>query len=330
VLSGINRSQLIGMRSRELGREIQELGFDSVEELMRVYDLRGSEETTLEITVAPVAAIYPDSRLEGRHAQVNFALAKSLDPSRFRITIRNADPNLVGTPLTLRGDQTQWIDRAGHTDGRWNFDLLRSEIIDCRAVYAGNVQAAIRLADLSALPNPLRSMIGLVDANCGRLEKLLTEPGKNEGRNFEVAVTWLLQLLGFGALHLSSMSGMTDEPDILAWASPGIILLIECTTAVPTDDKLTLLVSRMARMRESLQRSREEAAPAEVMGLFITSRPPEEVAAMRRKARTHSIMVLCRPEIQQAVARSKFAPDSATVLKHWRELALTELVTGGY
>lgn len=328
VLSGINRTLLIGTRSRELGRELQELGFDSVEDLMRVYELRGSEETTLEITAGPVAAIHPSSKMDGRRILVNFDLAKGLQPGRFRVTIRNADPNVVRTPLTLNGEQVQWIDQAGRRDGQWAFDLPRSEIVDCRAVYAGNIQAVARLGDLSALPNPLRNVIGLVDPNCSRLDKLLTDPGKKDGRDFEAAVTWLLHLLGFAPVHVGSMSGMSDEPDILAWLSPGIALIVECTTGVPTDSKLTLLLSRVARMRESLQRSREETPPSEVLALFVTSRPPEEIVGMRRKAEMHSVVMLCRPEIQQAVERSKFAPDPAGVLKWWRELALTRLLTG--
>jgi hypothetical protein len=327
VLSGINRDLLVGTRSRELGRELQELGFNSIEELMKFYGLRGSEETTLEITADPVAAIHSSSKLDGFRVAIDFDLANRLDPVLFRLAVRNADPNVISTPITLKGDKVQWVEQAGRRKAVWAFDLTRSEIIDCRAVYAGNVQAALRLADLSALPNPLRNVIGLVDPNGSRLEKLLTEPGKKEGRDFEAAVAWLLQILGFASVHVGAMSGMSGEPDILARASPDIVLIVECTTGIPTDDKLTLLIARTAQMHESLRRSRQETASSEVLALFVTSRLPEEVVGMRRKAQMHSVVILCRPEIEQAVERSKFPPDPAAILRWWRELALTQFLT---
>lgn len=328
LISGISRSQLVGIRWREIGRELQELGYDSLEEVLSSYELRRADETALEMGGTPVATIYPTSKLSGRHVQLNFALAKVLDPARFRMIIRNADATAVNSPLSLAGTDIQWMQKGEHREGQWALELSQSAIIDCRAVYAGNVQAALRLVDRSVLPNPLRNMIGLVDPECARLEKLLTEPYKTQGRDFEAAVAWLLHLLGFAAVHLGSMSDLSGEPDILACESGGVLLIVECTTGVPSDNKLTLLISRVARMRENLRNAREAIQSGEVLAFLVCPLPPDEIVGMRRKAQSHAIIVLSRPEIDWAIERSRFAPNPAAMLASWRNLALTQFLTG--
>jgi hypothetical protein len=72
-------------------------------------------------------------------------------------------------------------------------------------------------------------------------------------KDFEVGCAWLLQLLGFASFLLSSMSRLNKEPDILAQAPNGNVILVEGTIEVPDDDKLTKLISRATRLEHLIE-----------------------------------------------------------------------------
>jgi len=327
VLSGTSIALLTAPRSREIDREIRELGLDSLHDLMRVYDLRWSEQSSLEVTCEPVATLH--GQLEGRHANLDFTLAKGLRPERFRVTVRNADPNTITIPSILNGTEVDWIDRGEEClHGQWTVTLPTSAVINCWAVYAGRLEAAVSLADRHSLPNERRMTIDLVDPELTRLRALLTEPSGKQRDDFESAVALLFQLLGFAPAHIGAMSGWTHEPDILVSCPSGETLVVECTTDVPDDGKLTLLVSRVARLRELLGRSREGAPTADPIAMLVTPRPAEELAAMRRKAEEHGVIVLSRAEIEAAISQTEFQPNPDSMLAQWRRLSLTRLLTG--
>ena len=98
---------------------------------------------------------------------------------------------------------------------------------------------------------------------------------------------------------------------------------------VPDDDKLMMLVSRTARLREILSRTPEEFRPANPIAMLVTSCATEELAPLREKAEQHGVVILSRPEIQAAIARSQFAPDPNAILESWRQLSLMRFLTGG-
>jgi hypothetical protein len=278
VLSGINRFQILGTRMREFERELQGIGVDSVDELMRRYGLGGSEETTFEIVTGPLAKFDREPRVDGRHIAIGFQLAAGLQNGLFRIVVRNADTNAVCVPRTLSGENVKWSGDGGQ-EGTWEFDLPHSQVLDCRLVYAGRVQAQVRVADPATLPNPRWMMAALVDPELRRLKDLLTTPGKKQGRDFEAGVAWLFQLLGFAPIHIGAMSDLTDEPDILVTSPSDDVLIVECTTGIPQDKKLTMLVSRAAH------------APrlAKIHGLQVGRRHPgARCAASASRTRWHS------------------------------------------
>jgi len=306
---------------------LHDKGIDGIEELMRIYDLRGSDETTLDIVASPVAAFNSHSTVRGRHVVVGFSLAQDLERESFNIAVRNADTNARDVPRTLNGRDIVWTEHSDCGSARWEFDLPQNEVIDCRLVYAGCVQAEQRFADPHSLPNPLRMIVELVDPGCARLDKILTAPAKRQSEDFETGIAWLLQLLGFTAIHVSGLSNMTDEPDILVASPSGAVLIVECTIGVPDDDKLTMLISRTVRMRE-LQQSQNGTTSSEVIPLLVTPRSRDELVGIRAKADKHGIILLCRAEITDAVERTQFPPDAAAVIQHWKQLGLVRIMTG--
>lgn len=327
VLGGINQFQLLSKLDRQLDKDLHNRGIDGVVELMRIYALSGSEESTLEIVAPPVAAFDSSSRVEGRHVTLGFSLALNLPRESFNIAARNADPNARDIPRTLNGRHVAWVEHSDHASGRWEFELRHNEVIDCRAVYDGCVQAQRRMADPKALPNRLRMMINLVDPECSRLVKVLTDPTRKQNEDFEAGIGWLLEVLGFATIHVSALSNMKDEPDILAIAPAGEVLVVECTIGVPDDDKLTMLISRVARMTR-LWESQSETASGGVIPILVTARPRSELRGILAKAEEHGIILLCKAEIEEAVARSEFKPDADAVLRGWRGLGLMRLMTG--
>jgi hypothetical protein len=321
-VSGINQFQLLSSISRVVENELRDLGISSVPELMRLFALSGSDETTLEIAVGPVAMIAPESALDGRHVDLGFRLANGLPPSQLRCVLRNADPNLPGPLATCGGESITWTAGRLTRQGRWQFEMPQAAVVDCQVLYAGEIQGEVRLRDPSATPNPCRLLAGLVDPGLSQVEELVVRPKKTAGQDFEAGIAWLIQMLGFAPIHVGAMSGMTDEPDILAMAPDGTILIIECTTKMPDDKKLTMLVSRTVRMREALGRSLGDGEGAEIVTLLISSLPAEEVVTIREKAAGHSVILLTREDIVDAVARTNYFPDPKGVLRHWKNAGL--------
>jgi hypothetical protein len=116
---------------------------------------------------------------------------------------RHAKSSVKSTAKTfrLRGDLVEWTTRGHFRESHWEFDLQSCAVIDFRLLFDGQAQDEIRLADISALPNPRRAMTDLVDPRLARLEKLLLSPAKEQAEDFEAGVGWLFHLLAFAPIH---------------------------------------------------------------------------------------------------------------------------------
>jgi hypothetical protein len=242
VLTGISYGQLVGLQLSEVTGDLNELGFTFPGQLFGAYDLRGGggEDSSFEIIASPVAKIEPESTISGRKARVRIGLACSLSPERLRITSRNADTRVRDLPWTIGGANLGWTASGAYHYAEWQFDLLEDTVLHVRAVYAGRVHAESRLADPASTPNRLWRALEHVDPKLERLQELLTNPRMRDkdARDFETGTTWLLQLLGFTTVYLGDMSRFSGEPDVLAQAPNGDLILVECTIEVPDDGKL--------------------------------------------------------------------------------------------
>jgi len=326
-ISGAGRSQLTSVRHRAFDRELNEIGFDTFDELMRALGLEASDQTTFEISAAPVARIESAS-LQGTRLQIVATLARDLDKDRLRVTVRNADLSDAPLPHSFSGSDLDWIERDGSWIATLNHELASNAVIVCRAVYAGRIQDEIRLCDPNALPNSRRMILNVIDPELQRIRKLLTHPTDKQRDDFETAVALLFQMLGFAPAPIGKLSGMSGEPDMFIAGTDSEMLVVECTTDVPDDDKLMKLVSRAARARDVLARSSSSIAYT-VLPVLIVPLRPEELRPIRAKADAHGVLILCRPEIEAAIARTEFAPDASEVLRQWRNLPLVELLTRG-
>jgi hypothetical protein len=326
-LSGAGRDFISG-RQIALERELNEVGYDSFEQLMRTFGLRPSEQTSFDISIAPVAKIDSTSQLQGTRLQLAVRLARGLDREKLRITVRDADLSRAPLPYSFVSSELDWTERDGYLIGSLSFNLGTSAVVICRAVYAGRIQHDVRLADPQAFPNPRRVILQVIDPELQRLRKLLTYPTDKQRDDYETSVGLLLQVLGFAPAPFGKLSGMTGQPDLFVESADGQMLVVEVTTDVPDDDKLMKLVSRTARARDELRRALGGAAPS-VAAVLICPLPPEELRPIRTKAAEFDVMILCRPEIEAAIARTEFSPDSREVLRQWRSLPLTQVLSHG-
>lgn len=328
-MSGVSRHQLHNHQMNEFTRELQDLGYDSIESLLRTYGFEPRDQTTLEIATTPIATFDQVSRLLKRSAAISFRLAATLDPAQFRAFAKNADPQVRRPPRRVDGEVIDWIPNGSWIEGTWAFDIEEAQILDCWLVYGGRPQAELRIADEEALPNPRHLLVSLVDADLQRMKQLITTPKKKEADDFEAAIAWLFHLLGFPAIHVGAVSAMQDEPDILASGPDGEVLLVECTTKVPDDDKLTLLISRTQRMRDLQQRAGPGLyGEVRVIPFMVCPLPSGELAGLRVKAERHSITLLCLPDLEEALERIRFTPNPRQWLRRLFDKPLLQLMTG--
>lgn len=328
-MSGVSRHQLHNHQMNEFTRELQDLGYDSIESLLRTYGFEPRDQTTLEITTTPIATFDQVSRLLERSAAISFRLAATLDPAQFRAFAKNADPQVRRPPRRIDGEDIDWIPNGSWMEGTWAFDIEEAQILDCWLVYGGRPQAELRIADEEALPNPLHLLVSLVDADLQRMKQLITNPKKKEADDFEAAIAWLFHLLGFPAIHVGAVSATQEEPDILASGPDGEVLLVECTTKVPDDNKLTLLISRTQRMRDLQQRAGPGLhGEVRVIPFMVCPLPSGELAGLRAKAERHSITLLCLPDLEEALERIRFTPNPRQWLRRLFDKPLLQVMTG--
>ncbi len=228
-------------------------------------------------------------------------LAQGLPVDQYRLGVTNADPRGESIRHAISGADIRWTERNGYWEGRHSIQLPYLAIIDCRAVYAGYLQEERRLADPEALPNQRRRVLEVVDPGLRRIHALLTHPLENQQKEFEASVALLFQLLGFAPVHIGAISRLQQEPDILVTAPMGDVLIVECTTGIPDDDKFTKLLSRTARVRETVCSPMGDLTSDRVTTVLITPSLPDELVASRKRADEHAVLLLCRPDIEEAV-----------------------------
>jgi hypothetical protein len=326
-ISGMGREFISG-RQKALERELHAIGFDTLEQLMRTFGLKPSDDSSFEISVAPIAEIDSTSQLRGRKLQLVVRLAGGLEREKLSVTVRDADLSQLPLPRSHKGSQLAWEQQDGYWIGTLSDELSRAAVLICRAVYDGRIQHEVRLADPQVLPNPRRMLLQVIDPELQRIRKFLILPTEKQRDDFETSIGLLFQILGFAPAAFGRLSGMSGLPDLFLEGDEGEMLVVEATTDVPDDDKLMKLVSRTARARDELTRALGASAPT-VTALMVCPLPPEELRPIRAKAAQFGVMILCRPEIEAAIARSEFSPDAGEVLLGWQRLPLTELLTHG-
>jgi hypothetical protein len=335
TVGGINPWPLVTPRQQELDRALQAQAFDSLADLLLEYGhepFGHLDESTFEVIAGPVARIESTSATRGS-ATVSVLLASGLRPEAFQLVVRNANRNEESKRRTIDAHEFQWTDLADHVRGRLTFEIRSETAVECRALYAGNVQDLKQFADPASMPNRRRTIVELNDPGLLKLTEVLTGIRERDDKlrnEFGASVAVLFYLLGFETVRIGGNRRSTDGPDIYALTTSDELLVIEATSGAFSDEKCAKLLTRVKSAREALSQARPGPARDPVVGIVVTPRRRDELVRQLASAEKQGVLVLCHPEIVDAIERTQLTPNAEDVLRRWRERPLLSVLTRGF
>lgn len=287
--------------------------FFNVQELCEEFSvgtMRG-DLANVEITALPVCIISPESIVNGTKARFVIDLAGELAQEKTSIGFRIFGRNQRVKRGILNGYSLSWSKNGEIQRGIGEIEVPAGAIIDCIASYAGVAQNHFWIKDPKTAQNPLRSVHDAFDNNLSVLRELIEKSQKKgaDARELEMAVSWLLWLLGFSATHIGGTGKTSDAPDLIAATPLGNLVVIECTTGILREDsKLSHLVQRAEKIRQSLAASGNQHV--KVLPIIVTTKTRDEIKAELEPARKLGVLVATREDFDQIISRTIFLPDS--------------------
>lgn len=273
--SGMSIHQLLH-RLPELDVELQgaKTPFESLADL---YDEIGflpdnDDRSRIEVRAMPVATIDARSSITKGVATISLNLSPSADLRRIRLGWK-----LVHDDQTLGRDSCDGPALAvanveGMKLARLTQRIPEGAAMQCWLTYGGCLQQGLTVNDDANVLNSRRIAHASIDTECEWLERFLFDrKSQQTDLGFEKGIAHLFHLLGFHTQHLQKP--LHNGPDILAHASNGDILVIECSTDLKpasVADKLATLSDRTEGIRSALAKAKHVDAvvtPVFVVGL---------------------------------------------------------------
>ena len=286
--------------------------FFNVQELCDEYSIgtiRG-DYSVIDITALPVAAVSADSIVVGAKAHLAIDLAEGLQCDKASVGYRIFERNRVAKRGVLNGSSLSWTSRGDVQHGSGEIEVPAGAVIDCIASYAGVAQQHYWIADPKTAQNPLRSVHHAFDNNLEVLRELIDRSQRKgaDARDLEMAISWLLWLLGFSATRIGGTGKTSDAPDLIAATPMGNLVVIECTTGILKEDsKLSHLYQRAEKVRQSLAASGNQHL--KVLPIIVTTKTRDEVKAELDQAYKLGVLVATREDFGQLIDRTIFFPD---------------------
>jgi hypothetical protein len=262
--------------SPDLDAELQgeKTPFESLSDL---YDELGflpdnDDRSRIEVRAMPVATIDARSSITKGVATISLNVSPSADLGCIRLGWK-----LVHDDQTLGRDSRDGPALAvANVEGvklaRLTQRIPEGAAMQCWLTYGGCLQQGFTVNDDANVLNSRRIAHAAIDAECEWLEKFLFDKKSQQSDlGFEKGVAHLFHLLGFHTQHLQKP--LHNGPDILAHASNGDILVIECSTdlkPVSVADKLSTLSERTESIKGALAKAKHVDAvvtPVFVVGL---------------------------------------------------------------
>lgn len=284
--------------------------FDGLADLMQELALPGS--AALEVYAPSVAAVDATSTVSGQTAQIKVLLSKRLRPELVTVGYRVLIQGGVRERVFLSADDFAWgtSDRIDAHLGTTEIAIPEAAIVHCLASYKGIAENHYYLVDPQNAQNPLLTVYSAEDEELTQLKELLTPTSKRANSNdFERAVSWLMWIRGFSPAHLSlSSKKMSDNVDLLVSTPSQKLLLVECTTGRPSDDKLQKLAERVHRTRAQLRSSGN--GHLSLIGLVAVSRSDEELHLERKAATDKGLVLISADDMQGWLDGARVGPDA--------------------
>jgi hypothetical protein len=287
--------------------------FFNIQELCDFYlvgPFRGNN-VNVEIIANNVAAISKNSMIAGTKALSVIDLAMGLDRGKASIGYRIFDKNRVVKRGMVLGTALVWENIDGVQRGKAELEVPAGAIIDCVANYADFAQHHFWIADPKFAQNALRAVHNGFDPNLEVLKELIAKAQNkgNNARDLEIAVAWLLWMLGFSVTHIGATAKTSDAPDLIAVSPKGDFLVVECTVGILKEDsKLSRLHQRAEKIRQSLAACGNSFL--KVLPVIATTKTRAEIASDVDQANKLGIAVATIETLPALLDRSLLVPDA--------------------
>ena len=288
--------------------------YDNLNELLFEHGLsafNASNAAVVEIIASPACEVDFNARVDGATATPGILVADRLSRNKCRLGYRVFHQGKVVERATIDGSQMRWESRQYLLHGSLDIQIPKGAVIHCSAIYDSHAQHQGWIADPSTVQNPYRAVYEAFDGRLAILSDFL-EAGQSKGRDardLEIAIAWLLWMLGFSVAHLGGTAKTQDAPDLVATTPRGNFVVIECTTGLlKAENKLSRLVERTEMLRRRLDASGNRHL--HVLPVIITSKEREEIRADVEQAERLGVLVLTKESLHQAINRTLVLPDA--------------------
>lgn len=287
--------------------------FESVQELCAEFAVGpiDGENSTVEIVAFGVAAIGGESSVSGTKAKLVIQLVNGLKRERASIGYRLIERNAVVKRGTLYASAITWKEAANFQRGEAELEVAAGAVLHCVATYGEHAQHHYWVADPTTAQNPFRAVHQTFDKNLDVLQELVAKAqakGAN-ARDLEIAVGWLVWMLGFSSTHIGGSKKTEDAPDLIAATPSGNLVVIECTTGILKEDsKLPHLFERSEKVRQSLFASGNQHM--KVLPVIVTTKTREEVKSELDQAHKNGALVATIENFPQLINRTLLYPNA--------------------
>jgi hypothetical protein len=288
--------------------------YDGLQDLLRDIMVGALTGDTSEIRVIAhnIVAISDESIIHADQARLVMRLANGLDPAKSSIGVRVLEKQAVAKRYTIDGAALSWKKTDSFQCGEISEEVPSGAILQCVACYDGQAQHYWWVSDPQTAQNPFRVIHDVFDNKLGVLHELV-EKAQSRGsnaRDLEIAVEWLLWMLGFSPTHIGGPSRMSEAPDLIAATPQGNILVVECTTGILKEDsKLAHLVQRAEKIRQTLNASNNQHL--KVLPIIATTKTRDEVKAELEQAHKMGVFVATREDFDRLITRTLAFPDAS-------------------
>ncbi len=287
--------------------------FDSIQELSNEFSVGPTDGESLgvEVIALNVAGVGGDSAVTGTQANLVINLAHGLERGNSSLGYIIVERNMVVKRASISGAALSWSDTENFQHGEVKMEVRAGAAVHCVACYADQAQHHWWIADPATAQNPFRAVHQAFDSKLEVLHELISKAqsrGAN-ARDLEVAVSWLLWMLGFSATHIGAAPKTSDGPDLIAATPLGNFAVIECTTGIlKEDNKLPHLVQRAEKVRETLAASGHQHL--RVLPILVTTKTRDEVKADLEQAHKLGVLVATREDFSELINRTLVFPDA--------------------
>lgn len=319
---GESKWTLINSTQHDHNRELQSKGFEALYDLLQEYGLDDSQDTYVEVLASPLPVFVSGSKIEGPSMRIVARLPKELSHENFQVAIRSANRAERGTRRSIDSTEFEWATVSEYHTATFCGQVTPGSVLECSALYAGTNFDLIQLYDPATFSNARRMVVELNDPGLKHLSNVLTKIRERDYKlrnDFEAAVAVLFHMLGFDTIRIGGSKKLTDGPDIYATTPNGDLLVVECTSGSFNSDKLGKLITRTNQAQAHF--SETLVGPECVSALIVSPRTLAELESGVAMADRAGVILLCGSHIEEAIERTRFAPDADAVLTGWKRLA---------